>query len=137
MTDFVPVGWSANEPVWTQKLQQMVANDQHLYERLPKVRYNAYGLTRDTTLRIASGVVVMPTGAEVVRKQVYFGNFFTAGCQPVVLVSLISNGEKRITVSAQGLNQVAPGHEGFRIISADHVNKVKNTHYVAWLAVGY
>jgi len=130
---FAPVGWSDNEPVWTDKLQQMVQNDLYLYERQPKVRYNAYGVTRDTTLKIASGVVVMP----IVTKQVYFGSFFTAGSQPVVLVSLISNGEKRITVSAQGLNQLAPGHEGFQIISADHTGSITKTHYVTWLAVGY
>lgn len=136
-TEFVPVGWSPNEPVWTQKLQQMVGNDQYLFERQPKIRYNAYGVTRDTTLKIASGVVVMPTGSEVTKKLVYFGNFFTAGCQPVVLVSLVTNSEKRITVSAQGLNQIAPGHEGFKIVSADHVGKINNIHYVSWIAVGY
>jgi hypothetical protein len=115
----------------------MTSNDQYLFERTPSVRYNAYGVTRDTTLKIASGIVVMPVGSQVVKRDVYFGNFFTSGCKPVVVVGLLSNGENKITVSAQGLAQSTPGHEGFRIISINHSGKINNTHHVSWIAVGF
>lgn len=145
-TSYRPVNW-ANEFISSDKLNQMAANDQYLFERTPTVYYNSSGVSKRTGgMKIMSGTVIFPINKRVstLTKEVHFGSFFSQGCRPVVTTGMCmtSGGRYNITVASLGNNSALPDHRGvrFRVIANpmnSKDNKVLHKVVVSWTAVGY
>jgi len=143
-TPYKPVNFSS-ESLSQTKLQQLANNQQWLFENTPRVRYSASGLTRDSGTKILSGKINYGTSpGDAVEMLVYFGNFFTAGCNPNVVITVQTNGgwlRKFGTIrSLQGL--AAPiDHTGFIVHVTTHERAVPANFeaggWVHWQAVGY
>lgn len=141
-TPYSPVTWGDNEPVFTKKLNKMAQNDQWLYENTPRMLYKAQGVARTQGVKIASGIAtVHPDKDTFNRDTIYFGSFFTVGCRPIVVVSLINNGEAYIHLSTHGISGQFPDHRGFELHGhtdkRSGLNVFTRTYYVSWIAVGY
>jgi hypothetical protein len=142
---YSPITWVDNDPTYTEKLKAMTNNDQWLFENSPRMLYNAFGVKRTSQVKIASGVLVFPPMAAMsAGKKVYFGNFFTAGCRPVITTGMVYGNEYRIHVGMRGVDYTQfPDHRGFHVqISMDHstvqkYNRLTRSCYLQWIACGY
>lgn len=143
ISEFKDVNWGA-EGVSADKLNVMAANSRYLFERMPKMYYNAYGVQKEAGVKIACGILVVPAStAPVQTLNVYFGSFFTPGCKPVITHGVTSWVNGRLIPSMFGLSgpQYSPDHRGFtaRIAATElhDKNYVWKTAYLNWMAMGY
>jgi len=138
--------WDVGEVISQKKMNQIVNNVDFLYGQKIKVRYRAHELTRTTGVRIAAGK--HPIGpapkSGVMNRDIYFGNFFTTGCRPVVNATLaqVSRGRSFITITGVGGNGMHPSHSGFRAVVAHQTVPGKTFNYpralwIHWQAFGY
>lgn len=142
---FKDVNWGPNEYLATDKLNTMTSNSRYLYERAPKLYYNAYSVKKDTGIKIACGTTTMPPkkNDNYRRKTIYFGSFFTAGSRPIIVTGITSPYNRRlITVNfgIQGEGYV-PDHRGFVCaVTTSTIGKghyIKKQIYINWIAMGY
>jgi hypothetical protein len=74
ITTYRDVNWAPNEYLSNDKLNAMANNSRYLFERAPKLYYNAYSIKKESGVRIACGTTTMPpTKAHGARKTIYFG----------------------------------------------------------------
>lgn len=86
--EYRPVSWNG-EPITNSKLNQMANNTQFLFERTPRIRYAAAGITRDSGLKMIVGKTPIPiVQTEWTEVETYFGDFFSAGCHPSINANL-------------------------------------------------
>jgi hypothetical protein len=143
ITEYTPVSWAPNDPITTEKLNTMVANTQLLFERTPKTLYNAHGIVKDKGVKIFSAKVTMPAGTTANSwARVYFGNFFSVGCQPVITIGVNAYGQTRYHHNFSGVGPVTPDHRGVDVrIQADEINpannKVSKALYMNIIAIGW
>lgn len=142
--EYRPVSWNG-EAITNSKLNQMANNTQFLFERSPKMRYAAAGLTRDTGLKILAGKTPYPANTrDWSDARVYFGSFFTAGCKPIVtaVVGDIQAGGLRKYISLRGHNGEID-HTGFiaHVVTFElypgGAKTVTGPGFVHWTAIGY
>jgi len=124
-----------------EKLQQMVNNEQWLFENSPRMRYTMHdgGLTRDNGAKILAGKALFGASTkDWVERTIYFGNFFSAACKPIVQVTIETTGTHlRKLATARSIDGGEIDHRGFIChISAQERNaKVIETwgliHYTA------
>jgi hypothetical protein len=147
VTQFKDISWNPNEPIDVNKLNTMASNARYFFERAPKLYYNSYGVQKDTGIKIASGVAtVPPNNVDYNLVNVYFGSFFTPGCNPVINIGCMSPVQGRIMLTFVSLNghgsSVAPDHRGF-IARLGLADKNPATQYfvtsvfIHWTAFGY
>lgn len=142
MSEYVPMSWNG-EPINTDKLNQMCNNSQYLFDRSPRIRYQASGLIRDTGLKVISGKTPFAPDSshDFVNVPIYFGSFFTSGSHPVVTATIeIVGGSWRKYVSIQGLAGQEIDQTGFMAQVVAHENPVQNVMtggWIHWTAVGY
>lgn len=144
VSQFKDISWG-DEPLDTNKLNTMVANTRYLFERAPKLYYHAYGVHRDTGLRIACGTVTVPrSDNKSERVNVYFGSFFKPGSRPIVVTQIVSPYNRRVVSTVYGLSGASslPDHRGFVAVVAavefnDKVQKLAKTMHLNWIAMGY
>jgi hypothetical protein len=143
-TSYKPVTWG-EEPTSTAKLNQMANNTQWVYENMPRMLFNAYGVKKTTGVKIISGIAIVPAnGALWSSTTVSFGTFFTPGCKPVVVTGhqLLSS-KPRFHLNVIGLSENNIDHRGVKIqVGADYYGtSVKNVCDVAnavhYIAVGW
>lgn len=115
-TTYKPVYWG-EEPVSTAKLNQMVNNTQWVYENMPRMNFAAYGVKKTSGIKIMAGTAVLPaTGAAVSALDVSFGNFFTAGCRPVVVTGIQpTSGLIRFYLTVRGISENNVDHRGVKM----------------------
>jgi len=108
------LNWS-KEPVSSQKLNDMVGNDDYLYERMITGYYNVSGIVRDSGLEIRTGFVkAIATEAGSFFVSHYYPKPFLPGARPVVLVAVVSSGPMLYVLGTRGLdNRAVPDHRGF------------------------
>lgn len=147
-SEFVPMSWNG-EPITTDKLNQMCNNTQYLFDRSPRVRYSNSGVTRDNGVKIISGKsAYSPDNTRnYTYVNVYFGSFFSAGCNPAVTASLEAAGwqGQRNHVVLGGLGAGDYGVMGGQIdqtgfvavISTEAYNTLIVGGWIHWTAVGY
>lgn len=136
-----PVSWNS-EPVTQQRLQQMANNMQWLYENNAKVRYSATSITRDNGVKVLVGKTAVPASAtDYSDAVVYFGSYFTAGCQPIVtsVYADTAYGLRKFIVN-RGLGGPID-HRGFIGHVSSHepqgiANDIRGG-WMHWMAVGY
>jgi len=142
-TPYKPISWS-DRSVSQEKLQQMANNDQWLFENSPRMRYSVAGNVRDSGIKIIAGKTSYgPTnGPDYEDVNIYFGNFFSAACKPVVTSTVgvdIASGLRKYIV-----NRGFGGEIDYRGFIA-HVTAHEPPGYSAsipggwlhWIAVGF
>lgn len=141
-TPYRPVSWT-DQNLSKEKLQQMANNEQWLFENNPKIRYNYSGaIIRDNGLKIIAGKSPFGTsGLDSIDTWVYFGNFFSAACKPIVTAVVETGGfwlRKFITIRGIG-GEI--DYRGFLAHLTTHENVVDNrveaSGWIHWTAVGF
>lgn len=142
-TPFKVVSWAPLDPITDEKLDAMVSNDNWLFDNMVRARYGANGVSRDTGIRIASGLALITSGKSAEKsRSVTFGNYFSDSCKPVVTTGIVSGSQRQIfaTIDGPGSNP-QPTRDGFQVHV--HVNsnnkkkKISRNFYVSWHALGY
>jgi hypothetical protein len=136
--------FSDSEPLDRDKLNQMANNDQWLYENTPRISYNAHGVVKPNGAKILAGMNVAPAvRASVTWASIYFGSFFSQGCRPIVVGTVISGiSRTRYELIVRGIGTVFPDHRGCQFaVTTDEVTSTNNYHTVGpginWVAVGW
>lgn len=146
MSEFKSVNFT-DGAVDVQRLQQLTANQQYLNEQKIPIKWTRNEITKVGGLKIACGIVTIgPTTKNNPAIDVYFGSFFTAGCNPAVSVtySAYDSRQARVHVLTKGLGEGAfdPDHRGMQVILlADPLAKT-TTYFprssrVHWIAIGW
>lgn len=131
------VSWT-EEPIDVDKLNQMTSNDQWLFENTLRTQFRSGGIVKSSGMKILSGIiVVLPNRGGVANNQVTFGNFFTAGCPVVCVVSANSPRQGRLHVWTSGLSDYYPDHRGFRVFVSPNERDPKQDYINASLAISY
>ncbi len=124
------------------KMDQLGSNEQWLFENKPNVNYNAHGVRRATGIKIMSGITAFAQNTlnGVQTRPVYFSNFFSVGCQPIVTTGVVSF-QLRIWVIHNGFGVMFPDHRGMELAVAavDYTlkSKIERPFWVTWIAMGY
>lgn len=143
ITEFKDINWSGDEPLDTAKLQAMVSNTRYLFERMPKLYYNAYGGKRDVGIKIAAGHTYYTAYAAAGRwVPVYFGSFFTVGCRPVITLTVhtATNYGMSSRVMSIDWTSAIPDHRGFQAgiyTAGPRLTDQIKPGWVGWHAIGY
>jgi hypothetical protein len=145
VASYQDVSWNEGDNADRFKLNRMAQNSRYLFERAPKLYYNAYNVKKDVGVKIACGVVAVPaTKNTATTVTVNFGSFFTTGTRPIPVTSLTSPSNLRVIETTYGLGGLAtvPDHRGFncRVAATEIYGTVKyipKTMYLNWLAMGY
>lgn len=139
-TPYKPLSWQPSDIISDSKLDQIANNSQWLFENTPRASYNAYGVKRATGVKIASGTVLIYASKLASQtRPVYFGNFFSAACKPVVTTGVISF-QRRTFVITNGFGVYQPDNRGFEIVvecESASANKIERNFYVSWMAMGF
>jgi hypothetical protein len=144
VSSFKDVNWGSDDLLTTDKLNTMVSNTRYLFERTPKLYYNAYNTKKDSGLKIACGTTTIAPGkVNLYRKTVYFGSFFTAGSKPVIVTGVTSPSNRRMITSIYGIQGLGyvPDHRGF--VACANTSTTEKSHYLNkqiyfnWVAMGY
>lgn len=145
-TPYKPVLFGINDPVDKDKLNQVVNNVQYVYENMPRIQYNTYGIKKATSVKLLAGISsVKPSQSLWATNQIDFGSYFTAGCKPVIVTGTQpTTGRLRYHVVIKGLGgSYYPDHRGAVIcVGADYYgtsskNVVDTTVYVHYLVIGW
>lgn len=114
MSDIVDVSWS-EEPISYEKLQVMAENTRKLRNMLPTTIFKHNGINKNTGLKVLAGsVVTQPRNTWAQTSEVYFGNVFSVGCNPIVVTEHYHAQQKGINMGIFGIgNTNLPDHRGF------------------------
>lgn len=143
-TPYSPVQWSPDEPIYTRKLNTMTANDQWLFENMPRLSYRGYNNTvrRTENTKIMSGAVYFTAHTtDYAERTVEFGTFFSTACNPIIIVGGVVTpvwAGNRVWVGARGFGGGTPDHRGFTAMAGVVVGgSMALNYYVPWIAVGF
>ena len=143
MTDYVDVSWT-REPIVVEKLQQMVTNDRFLLESKPVTAIKHKGVTKNKGMKILAGSqLFQPSLTWSTNVNVYFGNFFSAGCYPVVSPAIYGAPQTATYIHPKGLGGAQlPDHRGFAVyVRSNERSGFKGTlvrpYYITYIAVGW
>lgn len=140
-TPFRAINWAPNELIGEDKMDQLANNTQWLYENTPRTLYTLPGgLKRPDGIRISSGkALITRRNAANAAVNVYFSNFFSARCEPVVTTGIVSNDAVQVFAVINGLGSTLnPTSSGFQVqVRLAASPKIKRSFYVSWHAMGY
>lgn len=142
-TPFKVVSWAPLEPITDEKLDAMTNNDNWLRDNMVRGKYSGHGVHRDTGIRLAAGLVMIPAGKHANRRRrVNFGSYFSEACNPIVTTGTVSAAQRQIFVTINGPGaRLHPQREGFdvqvHVESRNRRRKIKRNFYVAWHALGF
>ncbi len=141
---FKVISWAPLDPVTDEKLDAMVSNDNWLRDNMMRGRYAANGVTRETGLRMASGLALITSHkSNERRKDVSFGTYFSESCRPIVTTGIVSASQRQIYATIDGPgSKPQPTRDGFEVHVFVNTNKKKGkkitrNFYVSWHALGY
>lgn len=142
---FKRLSWGS-EPITTNKLQEMVNNDDWLRDNAIFGYYNVLGIARESGLSIRTGYVKsINTNNQSLYLSVYFNRPFLPGTRPVVVTSFATGHYHNITFGIKGLDgRGIPDHRGFVAIGSQGVLREKgqaskfsgNDQYFSYIAIG-
>lgn len=121
----------------------MCNNDQWLYENMPRMFYNAHGLKRTNGIKLATGfAVLMPNKTHAISAAIYFGNYFSQGCKPVVLATNNNHRQPRLFIWTSGIGDRSnvnyyPDDRGFSIQVQIDSGVINSSLAIPWIAIGY
>lgn len=103
---FTPVTWTAGEDITAEKLNQMSANINEMYEQFSSMRVDFDGREESAGRPVklwAGNARFPPTGTQRAMVTVDFPtNYFSAGCQPIVTVTMMRRQRNRVWLSVRG-----------------------------------
>lgn len=139
---YSPVYWTDNEPVFTEKMNAMANNTQWVFENLPTVYYNGYGVKKTSGTKIlAANVLMRASTSGATASTFYFGNFFSVGCKPIITMSANIYPQGRMHLYHRGIGTLFPDHRGFEVrASSDEISgslPIRANFWVPFHAVGY
>lgn len=141
---YTAVSWQPGELITEAKMDAIGSNLEYFNQNMPRAVYNAHGVSTRLAIKIAAGLTaVEPDPNGVIGKDTYFGDYFSAGCRPVVTTGIISDSTRRVHCTIWGINgTLFPDHNGFRAaLRSDEIDPSKNAFtklfYVSWIALGY
>lgn len=143
MVDLKVVSWSPGDPITDEKLDAMVNNDNLLRDNMLTGQYKGHGVTKTTGIKIATGLVgIAPSKSNQQVKPVYFNNFFSTSCRPIVTTGIIASSQRMIFATIDGPGSALfPDRTGFQVHvfvdSLSKTRKITRTFYVSWIAVGF
>lgn len=136
---YVPVTWG-DEPIFTDKLNQMGNNEQWLFENTPRMYYNAFNTKKPNGVKIMAGMLVLaPSATTMSQGDYYFGSFFSSGSFPIVVATVnVLDGQRGQIVSIQGIGVKSPDHRGFHAwINNKNYTNITAQAYIHFIAVGW
>lgn len=143
-TEWKAVSWVPNELITDTKLNQMVNNDEYLHNKMMVGRYDANGVTIDSSVRIMTGLALIAAQSKAATASVTvdFSNFFTPGTKPIVTTGIYSQNQRYLMATVQGKgSDPQPDSTGFKVTAAVWTKADKDRHigscYVSWAATGY
>lgn len=141
MSIFKRLNWGS-EGVDTDKLNDMVGNDNYLFEHSIAGFYDAFGVTRDTGLSIRCGYLkIINTSSHITGGQVIFTRPFLPGAKPVVVTGLAIDSAYNIWSGINNLDGTAiPDHRGFLIHLEQNdvggaASRFAGTQFLAYIAI--
>lgn len=143
-TSYSPVTISKG-PFKIETLQRMAENAQWLFEHTPKMKYQG-AVNRTEGLKIIAGKSYYPPNDVADRQDVsvYFGGFFSVGCNPIVVANSepIALGYRRL-VTVRGIgtynidNRGFIGHVSNQENALSDQTKIVGGGYMHWISVGW
>jgi hypothetical protein len=114
--------WGRGERITTTKLNDMVANDDWLFQNMITGYYDALGVARDSGLSIRAGYIKgVPTENKGWSLATYYARPFLPGARPVVVVGMATTYDPGIWKAVYGLDRRAvPDHRGFMLYTFQH-----------------
>lgn len=141
---YKPTSWTDNEVLSTDKLNQMTNNDQWIYENTPRTKYVGNGTKTSGVKILATRALVTPRNSIAGTTDLYFGAFFSTGCQPIITCTVTPTGwQRRFFVSVHSLTgTTVPDHTGCRIhVSSGEITpahqKILANVYIQVQAIGW
>lgn len=143
MATYKRLNWGEVEPIFSSKLNQMIGNDDWLYQNMITGFYDVLGVARDNGLSIRVGHVKGINTANLsFFASHYYSRPFLPGTRPIVITGLLSANAMRIMTGVKGLDQRAiPDHRGFLVHFSQVVeaggaaNKFDGEFYVGYIAI--
>lgn len=143
MSEYTQVSWS-EEPVSIEKLQQMASNTEALFHLKPSAAIKHGGINRNKGMKMLAGSqLFQPSNTWSTTNTIYFGNYFSVGCSPLIIPVLYSAPQTGLNVAPTGLGGAkVPDHRGFNAyVWCDARNgnkgKIVQPYYVGYLALGF
>lgn len=124
----------------------MATNDQALFEMKPSTAIRHEGISRNKGMKVlASSQLYQPAMTWAQNVDVYFGNYFSVGCKPIVICNIYGFPQTATYIHPKGLSGTKlPDHRGFSVYvrSNERAGKglggiVQNPFYIAYIAVGF
>lgn len=143
MPNYTPMSYQSGDFLSLEKMNQLQSNVQYLYENQPDVKYTFSSVTRSSGVKILAGSLVLPASPTTDNTfgNVYFGDFFTPGCFPIINATPMVSVRKRVSVAVTGLTRLEAGHDGCRLTVCQfetvRKNVITDALRVNYIAVGY
>lgn len=95
--------WSKGDAVTVEKLNQMVENEQYLFERVVQSKYTFDDAERTDGIKVFARNERFPiTGTKLAQKAISWEGFFSPGCNPIVQVTVGRMDRNRLWTSVKG-----------------------------------
>jgi len=116
-SNFKRLNWGTREGVSTNKLNDMVGNDDWIFQNMVTAYYDALGVTRESGLSIRCGYIkALKTENMGVFIGSYYARPFLPGARPVVLTGMACDNYFGILHAVKGLDgRAVPDHRGFNL----------------------
>lgn len=142
-TPFRAVGWSPNELVGEDKMDQQSSNVNWLKDNTPRALYTASNTRRIEGVKIMSGrALIGADKSDSAKATVRFGNFFNSACEPNVTTGIVSSKQVKIFAVISGFGRLHPDHNGFEVSvnianEGKKFDKITRSFFVTWQAMGF
>lgn len=131
-------------PLSAEKLNRMVDNMDHMYDKMVRGGYYVNGFNKDTSVRIQGFTATPITTINNVSRfsNIYFPVPFTSGCIPVITYGHYFTEAIIHSVGFKGIEGgIWPGNSGFRMevyaTTTEHGDEWRGSHTYSILALGY
>lgn len=122
----------------------MASNDEALFELKPTAAIKHSGVSRNRGMKILAGSqLFQPSNEYNATNTIYFGNYFSVGCLPIVQTGLYSHPQTGMNIATFGIGGVkVPDHRGFNAYcwSDDRLGnngRIVQPYYVTYIAIGF
>lgn len=122
----------------------MASNIRYVMETTPKVSFDHEGVRRNRGIKLLFGSeIVQPANRWNQTREIYFGNYFSAGCKPVVIPTHYGLPQTGVNIAPKGLGETKlPDHRGFAVYMwADGWNrnqgKIVHPIHIGYVAAGW
>jgi hypothetical protein len=135
---YVPTSWG-DEPIFTDKLNQMTNNDQWLFENSPRMYYSGYGVKKPNGIKIMGSVLTLAGSKTKAQYGTYnFGTFFSSGCLPIVATSVNpQSGYAGFSLAIRGISSNVIDNRGFIATLYADAPFHPSVAYIHFIALGW